>query len=179
MGFLLQLEDTNDYLSIYNGGSDNSKLVEILTGQMNDTTISISGNQILLVFKTNHDIIGKGFLALIMKSKFYDQDKLSEIRNCIFPLSMIFYFIDDHCQYWLNKVDGTLTSPNFGVNDLGWNQDYDNNLNCTWILNADQGYYITLEIEYFEVNVYDTNDIYFNNFSKKVHYSSYTMVTIS
>ena len=50
-----------------------------------------------------------------------------------------FYFIDDHCQYWLNKTDGTLTSPNFGVNDLGNYQVYDHNLNCIWILNADEG----------------------------------------
>ena len=38
---------------------------------MNDTKISISGNQMLLVFITNHEIIGKGFHALIMESKYY------------------------------------------------------------------------------------------------------------
>ena len=72
-----------------------------------------------------------------------------------------FYFIDDHCQYWLNKTDGTLTSPNFGATaianyelyDYGPGYKvYDHNLNCTWILNADQGYYIILEIDYFKVN---------------------------
>ena len=89
-----------------------------------------------------------------------------------------FYFIDDHCQYWLNKADGTLTSPNFGVNDLGNYQDYNHNLNCTWILNTDQGYYITLEIEDFWVNNnHETNDIYLN-FSNKIHHSSFFMVTI-
>ena len=67
--FLLQLEDTNDYLSIHNGGSINSELLEILTGQMNDTTISISGNQMFVVFKTNNEIIAKGFHALIIESK--------------------------------------------------------------------------------------------------------------
>ena len=78
---------------------------------------------------------------------------------------MNFCFIDDYCQYWLNKADGTLTSPNFGVNDLGEYKNYDHNLNCTWILNTDHGYYITLEIEFFDVNNNDTNDIYFYNFS--------------
>ena len=96
--------------------------------------------------------------------------------------------IDDHCQYWLNNADGTLTSPNFGVNDLGGNQyyrSYDNNLNCTWILHADEGYYITLDFGYSKVNHIDTNDIYFCNFFNKVHHSSYMelitwyMVTIS
>ena len=75
MGFLLQLEDTNDYLSIHNGGSDDSEMVANLTGQMNDTKISIPGNQMFLVFKTNHEIVSKGFHALIMESKYFDQNK--------------------------------------------------------------------------------------------------------
>ena len=74
----------------------------------------------------------------------------------------------------MHKEDGTLTSPNFGVKDYeqlnsvaDYYPRYDHNLNCTWILNADQGYYITLEIEYFRVNDNDTNDIYLHNFSNK------------
>ena len=75
MGFLLQLEDTNDYLSIHDGGSDDSEIGANLTGQMNDTTISISGNQMFVVFKTNHEIISKGFHALILTSKYFDVNK--------------------------------------------------------------------------------------------------------
>ena len=67
--FLLQLEDINDYLSIHNGGSDNSEMVANLTGQMNDTKISISGNQMFFVFKTNNEIVSKGFHAMILESK--------------------------------------------------------------------------------------------------------------
>ena len=153
MGFLLQLEDTNDYLGIYNGGSDDSEIVANLTGQMNDTTISISGNQMFVVFKTNHEIVAKGFHALILESKYCDHNKLSEIGYFL-SQSIDLYFIDDHCQHWLNKADGTVTSPNFDVNVDSWHDHNwpDHNLNCTWILNADEGYYITLEIEYFEVN---------------------------
>ena len=61
-------------------------------------------------------------------------------------------FTVDHCQYWLNKADGTLTSPNFGVNHLGSYQIYDLNLNCSWILNADQGFYITLTLNNFQLD---------------------------
>ena len=46
---------------------------------------------------------------------------------------------------------GTLTSPNYLSKST---QNYDHNLNCTWILNADPGFYITLEIEDFMVNNY-------------------------
>ena len=79
MVFLLKLEDSNDFLDIYNGGSDNSEMVANLTGQMNDTKISISGNQMFVVLKTNHEIVSKGFHALIMESKFFQENKLSEI----------------------------------------------------------------------------------------------------
>ena len=82
----------------------------------------------------------------------------------IFSDCINFSFIDDHCQYWLNKADGTLTSPNYGVNDLGYIQRYDQNLNCTWIVNADQESYITIEIESFNVNDSDKNGIYFRDF---------------
>ena len=75
MGFLLQLEDTKDFLSIHNGGSRASEMVAVLTGQMNDTIISISENQMFLVFETNNEIVGKGFHALIMESKYFDHNK--------------------------------------------------------------------------------------------------------
>ena len=89
-----------------------------------------------------------------------------------------FNFIEERCQYWFNKTDGRITSPNFGDNDLGYPQWYDYNINCTWILNADQGFYITLEIVYFGVNDI-TNDIYFLNLSiTKVQHSSLEKVII-
>ena len=49
-------------------------MVAILTDQMNDTTISISGNQMFVVFKTNHEIVAKGFHALILESEYYDHN---------------------------------------------------------------------------------------------------------
>ena len=59
-------------------------MVANLTGAMNDTKISISGNQMFVVFKTNDDIARKGFHALIVESKYNDQNMLSESRNCIY-----------------------------------------------------------------------------------------------
>ena len=63
-------------------------MVANLTGQMNDTKISISGNQMFVVFQTNNEIAAKGFYALIMESKYFDQNKFSEIRIYICSLSM-------------------------------------------------------------------------------------------
>ena len=56
-------------------------MVAMLTNQMNDTTISISGNQMFVVFKTNHEISARGFHAFIMESKYFDQNRKLEI-NC-------------------------------------------------------------------------------------------------
>ena len=140
------MEDNNDYLSIHNGGSDDSEMVANLTGKMNDIKISISGNQMFLVFKTNNEIVSKGFHAFIMERKYFDQNKHLEITY-VLSQSNNFYLIDDHCQYWLNNADGTLTSPNFGVNDLGVKTLYDHNLNCTWILSA----VLELQIEFYQV----------------------------
>ena len=76
MSFLLQLEDGNDTLVIHNGGNEDSKIVQNLTGQMNETKISIPGNQMFVVFHTNEEIVRKGFHALIMEGKISRNIKL-------------------------------------------------------------------------------------------------------
>ena len=58
----------------------------------------------------------------------------------------IFYSIDTECQYWLNETAGLLTSPYFDDK-----AQYYNNLNCTWMLKAEQGSYINFEIYKFKV----------------------------
>ena len=64
------LSDKRDFLSIHNGGSNDSEIVAKLIGQMNDTKISVSGNQMFIVFHTNEETVRKGFHALIMESKY-------------------------------------------------------------------------------------------------------------
>ena len=92
MSFLLQLEDGNDFLSIHNGGSDNSEMVAKLTGTIDQTKIAIPGNQMFMVFHTNEEIAQKGFNALIMESKYISiiisYQKL-KIGNCIFSLNAL------------------------------------------------------------------------------------------
>ena len=60
---------------------------------------------------------------------------------------------DDHCQFWLDETARVLTSPHFD----GINQRYGHNLNCTWTLNAEDGFYINLEIDYDRVYTITTN----------------------
>ena len=70
------INDGNDFLSIHNGGSEDSDMVAKFSGEMNNTNISIQGNQMFLVFYTNIEIVRKGFRALIIESK-----HLSEISK--------------------------------------------------------------------------------------------------
>ena len=62
-----------------------------------------------------------------------------------------YIYIDDHCQFWLDETAGVLTSPYFD----GTIQRYGHNLNCIWTLNAKEGFYINLEINYFRVYKYN------------------------
>ena len=78
----MQVEDGKDYLNIYDGGSDDSELVESLTGELDNKKISVQGNQMFLVFYTNNENVREGFQALIIESEY-----LSDIRNCIISLN--------------------------------------------------------------------------------------------
>ena len=62
-------------------------------------------------------------------------------------INAVLFHIDDHCQFWLDETAGSLTSPNFD----GSFQLYGHNLNCIWTLNAIEGFYINLEIDFFRV----------------------------
>ena len=61
----------------------------------------------------------------------------------IMYLRLIFFCIlDDKCQFWLDESSKVLTSPFFD----GINQQYYHNMNCTWMLKAEQGSYVNLKI---------------------------------
>ena len=67
--YIFQLENDKDYLTIYDGGSDQAELIANLTGKMNETKISIFGNQMFVVFHANEAIGKTGFHAIIFESK--------------------------------------------------------------------------------------------------------------
>ena len=51
---------------------------------------------------------------------------------------------NDPCQDWLDLINMKLTSPNYPEN-------YDPLEDCTWVITAPQGHYITLEFVHIEV----------------------------
>ena len=68
---LLQIDDGNDFLIIYNGGSEKGEMIEKLTGKVNKT-ISILGNQIFVVLNTNETITRqRSFNVKILESMFF------------------------------------------------------------------------------------------------------------
>ena len=62
-------------------------------------------------------------------------------------INAFLFHIDDQCQFWLDETAGVLTSPYFD----GLQQRYGHNSNCIWTLNAKEGFYINLEIDYLNV----------------------------
>ena len=84
------------------------------------------------------------------------------------------------CQFWLNESAGTLTSPHF-FHDYAnpWSSHtsfrefksleapfYGHNLNCTWMIDVKDGFYINLEITYFAVKLKKTYKKRFHDFPK-------------
>ena len=70
---------------------------------------------------------------------------------------IIVSILDDKCQFWLDEKARVLTSPYFGSKQL-----YYPNLNCTWILKAEQGFRINFEIVIFKVKniTYDFYNVF-------------------
>ena len=63
-----------------------------------------------------------------------------------FSLSIQFTpFQNDLCQSCLDMDQETLKSPNYP-------KSYGNNVTCNWIITAQHGFHITLELEEFNVN---------------------------
>ena len=62
-----QLEGGLDFLKIYDGGSIYSDLIKNMTGTYRNTKVSISRNQMFVVFETTSMAARKGFKASIHK----------------------------------------------------------------------------------------------------------------
>ena len=77
------------------------------------------------------------------------------------------------CKFWLDETTGVLTSPYFD----GIQQRYGHNLNCTWTLKAEEGFYINLEINFFSVRK-NKKYIIFTTVFKTIHHSRLNMVTL-
>ena len=57
-------------------------MVAKVTGQMNDTKLSVPGNQMFVVFHTNDKIIRKGFHALIIEGKYFSWEENFIVVEC-------------------------------------------------------------------------------------------------
>ena len=67
--------------------------------------------------------------------------------SILLTITDFLFHLDDQCQFWLDETAGVLTSPYFD----GLQQRYGHNLNCIWTLNAKEGFYINLDLDYLRV----------------------------
>ena len=80
---------------------------------------------------------------------------------------IIFSILDYKCQFWLDESSKVLTSPFFEPNPIlnkTYSQKYYNNMNCTWIIKAEQGSYVNFEIDTFRVKNNAWRKNYFYDF---------------
>ena len=61
-----------DYLLIYDGDSKETDLAAKITGNYNQTKISVPGNQMFITFETTSKLAKKGFKASISKMGTFD-----------------------------------------------------------------------------------------------------------
>ena len=59
--------------------------------------------------------------------------------------------LDDKCQFWLKESTNVLTSPFFSDTYGSTGTIYHHNLNCVWMLKAEEGSNINIEIDYLDV----------------------------
>ena len=85
--------------------------------------ISSSSNQMMVEFRSDDTLEKTGFSLIIQFTAFQN----------------------DMCQSCLDMEQKTLKSPNYP-------KSYDNNVSCNWIITAQHGLHIKLELEEFNVN---------------------------
>ena len=76
-----------------------------------------------------------------------------KIERSNFPIKFTFFSIllDDKCQFWLKESTNVITSPYFSNTYGSTGTIYHHNLNCVWILEAEEGSNINIEIDYLDV----------------------------
>ncbi|KAK6617037.1 hypothetical protein RUM44_005394 [Polyplax serrata] len=124
----LDLDPTKDYILIRNGNSPNSPEMAKLTGsaEENNRIIMSTKNQVYVYFKTNLGDSRRGF-----KIKY-----------------------SEGCQASITALNGTFTSPAFGLSDYPSNQD------CLYKIRNPRTGPISLKFENFDVHQTDFVQVY-------------------
>ncbi|XP_077970957.1 scavenger receptor cysteine-rich domain-containing protein DMBT1-like [Styela clava] len=120
---------SGDYLYVYDGDSENNKIIADLEGYVPyNNTIVTSSNFAFLRFTTNSYSVANGFNIRYDAEFYIPPDKL--------PSQSI------SCGGTLYENNGTIISPNYPEN-------YQNNVDCIWIIHVPSWYNIVFEVDYF------------------------------
>ena len=167
-----------DTLAIYDGGSNSSTNLAMITGHMEHleaTAFRSSGRKMYIQFQTDGVLSSRGFLANYTFAEGSVAKDCSESNPCNVTEGHcqsdaecmdrlmcdscdagLGYPEDTHCcteipcSYWLNlTTDGTggsLKSPHYPNN-------YDNDMNCEWVISTAYGRTVTLNFVSFNVSI--------------------------
>ena len=98
------MEVDADFLSIYDGGSNQAEMIAYLKGTMNGTKISIARNQMYVVLHTNGNNVSIRLNATIIKRKFNLICHICVITMLVFYFSL-WLFGGHFIQKITQKVD--------------------------------------------------------------------------
>ena len=165
-----QVENSYDYLRMYDGNSSDANLLAELTGYDIPANVSSCGNQMHVVFTSDGSVTRSGYYAKIHVHEDEDEGCTSSClcgvdeghcesnNQCLSGLACGY----DNCNPELGYENGTncCYDPCFGLVDMesgmfispNYPNSYQNNLQCTSLITAQHGKIITIEFNSFNVS---------------------------
>ncbi|XP_066263202.1 tolloid-like protein 2 [Branchiostoma lanceolatum] len=144
----LNLEDSYDFLKIYDGGSDDAALLQSLTGALSLKSITSTSNQMLVRFTSDSSMTAQGF-------HFIYSDIWTEITA-------------PSCEGTLTPAGGVVSSPNYPGH-------YGTEETCEWLITVAAGSTIRLSFDSFNTEEsYDFLYIYDRDHEGTTQMQSFT-----
>jgi hypothetical protein len=121
LDFLRFATDTNDFVTVYDGDSINDPVIGSFSGEVLPQSVTTTGNKMLVIFDSDSEITGDGFLATF---------------NAVIPV---------YCS-----GTTVLTAQTDTLCDGSGNWDYHNNSACLWKITPEGASSVTLYFTEFE-----------------------------
>uniref|UniRef100_A0AAX7V2W5 CUB domain-containing protein n=1 Tax=Astatotilapia calliptera TaxID=8154 RepID=A0AAX7V2W5_ASTCA len=153
-----------DFVALFDGPTVTHRHLGKYCGTDKPPNIITTSNQLLVVFKSDFNIGGRGFKAYYYSAN-HKMNAVQQANICNPNDYLIGCTLIGECQQVLSHVSGNFSSPNFP-------NIYPNNINCHWSITLAAGYRIKLffplmdledrnslsdECDYDSVAVYDGN----------------------
>uniref|UniRef100_A0A4W3IDA2 CUB domain containing protein 2 n=1 Tax=Callorhinchus milii TaxID=7868 RepID=A0A4W3IDA2_CALMI len=138
-----------DYVSLFDGPSVSHRHLGHFCGGTKPPDIVSSTNQLLLVFKSDFNIGGRGFKASYFSGESTHLTTISNARIIIIIMLLVCMVCLGECQQVFTAITGNFSSPRYP-------NIYPNNINCHWTVQQPPGYRVKVQFLHFELEARDS-----------------------